>query len=633
MKLIYFKSLIRRANKKKGRYRMVIRLIWIMGPIMVTMYLTLWLLKRFIPIKSNLENWVIPWFNLCVLFLSDFLVPGDIYSQGESGYKYLWFTTYAIQFILCWFLLPCMISYHELNYSIYSLHGPLQQIYGSMIQNVKFYAICGVILVIGFILALMTLSIHSNWPIIISLCHIYSLSFTLTLLAMGLVIVPRDLYQRLFMKESHIINRYYITLSRQNDELNDSKLYLLDHSINILHSKPLTTGDVEFNKLLTNCKDEVKQKLDQLDWENRYNDHLLNDNDDMFTPIKSIDKLNKEWNQFITHFYTIQYHQYQIDKYIHLLAKQSAINIPNNTDTSVNLTYSQSYGQMLHKWGVNILLFTLLVLSIITSISVILLETLPARLTKWVIWNRLSATTAAPILIIILIYNKLISLYAMTIIKFQNFHLTPNGHSNPRNLFYFILYGNRLLFPLYFNLMTFIPAKVYEETQFNKILYNQIKLIPIVNWLNKWLPPIFIILIGISYYNNKLKWQILNKFISEDTLYQIFGWFDLEDYNEENGLSSGALFGKNNNNNDEIGEIDNERLSISTNITNTNDIEYSLQDGRFLFERAINSSNGNRYTDNVDNSTRYNNNVELNETNNNNFTTTAPNLNDYFNNL
>ena len=329
MKLIYFKSLIRRANKKKGRYRMVIRLIWIMGPIMVTMYLTLWLLKRFIPIKSNLENWVIPWFNLCVLFLSDFLVPGDIYSQGESGYKYLWFTTYAIQFILCWFLLPCMISYHELNYSIYSLHGPLQQIYGSMIQNVKFYAICGVILVIGFILALMTLSIHSIWPIIISLCHIYSLSFTLTLLAMGLVIVPRDLYQRLCMKESHIINRYYITLSRQNDELNDSKLYLLDHSINILHSKPLTTGDVEFNKLLTNCKDEVKQKLDQLDWENRYNDHLLNDNDDMFTPIKSIDKLNKEWNQFITHFYTIQYHQYQIDKYIHCLLYTS----PSPRDT------------------------------------------------------------------------------------------------------------------------------------------------------------------------------------------------------------------------------------------------------------------------------------------------------------
>lgn len=621
----------------------MVLLAWLAGPILGAMCLSLWLLKRFIPIGSkNMEIWLVPWFNLCVLFLSDFLVPGDISSHGAYSYKYMWVVTYMIQFILCWFILPCMISYHELNYSIYSLQGPIQQVWGSLIQNIKFYAICAIVLVIGFVLALLTLSIDSIWPIIISLCHIYSLSFTLTLLAMGLVIGPRDLYHRLFMKESSVINSYYIALSRQNDELNDSKLYLLDHSINILHSKQVTTGDIEFNELLTNCQDEVKQKLDQLDWENRYNDHLLNDTDDMFTPVKNIDRLNKEWNQFITHFYTIQYHQYQIDKYIHLLAKQSAVNISSNT--SINLTYTQSYGQMLNKWGSNISLFVILIMSIILSFCVILFEILPARLTQWIIWERMTTELAAILLNLILIYNKLISFYAMTVIKFQNFHLTPNGNSNPRNLYYFILYGNRLLFPLYFNLMTIIPPTLYEETQFNKLLYHQIKVIPIVNWLNKWLPPIFIIVIGISYYNNKLKWQILNKFISEDILYQIFGWFELEDYNEENGLSSGSIFGKNNN--DGLGDIDNERFSISTNnngaastnLNNNNDIEYSLQDGRFLFERAINSTNSNRYTDNIDHSNIYNNNnnnnVELNETDNNTAASTnAPTLNDYFNNL
>ncbi|KAK5778239.1 hypothetical protein RI543_003898 [Arxiozyma heterogenica] len=308
---------------------------------------------------------------------------------------------------------------------------------------------------------------------------------------------------------------YNITI--QNDELNDSKLYLLDHSFNILQSKPLNNGDVEFNRLLKSCQQKVKVKIDELNYDENDTDHSQNnyillddyngeDSENIFVPIKNINKLNKEWNKFIANFYTLRYHRYQINQLIHRLAKQSSINL----DSTLNLNYS-------------------------TRKSII------------------------------------------------------------------------------------------EQTQFSKILYHQIQVIPIVNWLNKWLPPIFITTISLSYYDNKLKWKILNKFISDDTLYQIFGWFNLDAYLEENDLSTGSIFNNSHNNDhNSVGGIDNERVSISTNhrfsinsnisalstitknnndndinILNMNDIEYSLQDGKYLFERAMSKSNTNRYTDNI----------------------------------
>ena len=655
----------------------MIKILWFIGPIFIVSYLSFWLLKRYISKNVNhsqIEILLIPWFNLSILLLSDFLIPIDVYSQGSIFLYYLWFALYIVQFIICWFLLPCLISYQSLTYSNYSIQGPLRQLYGSIIQNLKFYGISIIVLLLAYIFSVMILSIRSIWPIIISLCHIYSLSFTLILLSMGLIIVPRKLYHSLFINESKLINHYYILLSRQNDELNDTKLYLLDHSINILQSKPLNNGDVEFNQLLKLCQEEVEQRMDELKYDENNNNNNNNNNsnnssnndinyflldgynqddsENMFVPIKNIDKLNKEWNKFITNFYTIQYHKYQINQLIHCLAKQSSINL----DSSLNLNYySWSYKRTMVKIIRTILLFIFLAITTALSLCIILLELLPVRVSKWIFWNKVSSFKLfIPItLLIILIYNKLISLYSMTIIKFQHFHLTPNGQSNPINLFYFTLYGNRLLFPLYFNTMTILPETIITKTQFNKILYNQIQMIPFVNWLNKWLPPIFIIIISMSYYDNKLKWKILNKFISEDTLYQIFGWFNLDDYIEENDLSTGSIFNNRYNNiHDGIGDIDNERVSISTNnrfsinsnasvistttiptennnnnnnnnntnnnginIPDMNDIAYSLQDGKYLFERAMNKSNANRYTDNIDfNSSNilYRNNTESN---------------------
>lgn len=616
----------------------IINILWFIGPIFAVSYLSSWLLKRYISqntLNNHIEILVIPWFNLTILLLSDFLIPIDVYSDGSAFLYYLWFATYALQFIICWFLLPCLISYHSLNYSTYSIHGPIRQLYGSVIQNLKFCGISLIVLFLTYIFSIIFLSIHSIWPIIISLCHLYSLSFTLILLSMGLIIVPKTLYNSLFINESKLINQYYIFLSKQNDELNDSKLYLLDHSFNILQSKPLNNGDVEFNRLLKSCQQEVKVKIDELNYDENDTDHNQNnyillddyngeDSENMFVPIKNINKLNKEWNKFIANFYTLKYHRYQISQLIHRLAKQSSINL----DSTLNLNYStRSYKKTTFQLICTVFIFSSLIITSTLSFCIIFFEILPIRLLNWIFWERISSFRCSiPVtLLVILIYNKLIALYSMTIIKFQNFHLTPNGESNPINLFYFISYGNRLLFPLYFNIMTILPESIIERTQFSKILYHQIQVIPLVNWLNKWLPPIFITTVLLSYYDNKLKWKILNKFISDDTLYQIFGWFNLDAYLEENDLSTGSIFyNSHNNDHNSVGGIDNERVSISTNprfsinsnisalstittnnndndidILNMNDIEYSLQDGKYLFERAMSKSNTNRYTDNI----------------------------------
>lgn len=609
---------------------MIQALIWGGFIPLLTLFITLRLIKRYVPLDwAQWDTWLVPWFNLCILVLADTLLPWDIATKGATLFYYLWMVTYGVQFVLCWLGLPILISYQQLQYSIYSIHDhetnsliKWKRLYGSVIQNVKYYTIMLIATVIAFMFALVTLSIHSIWPIVISLSHLYSLSFTLTLLAMGLIIVPRDLAQRLFSRDRDIINKLYIALSHENDELNDSKLYLWDHSLNILESVPLNNGDVEFNDMLSLCQRDVKEHMDLLD----NIDRLITDTtDEGPTQIKNVDALNKEWNQFLTHFYTIQFHQYQIDKLIHSLAKQSGgTTVPMQDD--VILQFSQPWIVKARHFMTKSFIFVCFVLSVLFSTFIILLELLPTKLTNWIIWNRLPITQTSLILFIILIYNKFITLYSMTIIKFQNFHLTPNGQSNPTNLLYFILYGNRLLFPLYFNVMTFFQT--VETCQFNNLLYEQLTLIPLINWLNKWLPPCFIIVIMISYYNNNWKWQLLSRFISEDTLYQLFGWFNLDDYNEEGAIS---------NNTNPINSGDNERLSISTNTdaSNLNDIEYSLQDGRFLFERAINNKNNSNdditnsnngtmmYTDN--NSQGFN---QSNEPTRN----TGPGLSDYFNN-
>ena len=129
----------------------IINILWFIGPIFAVSYLSSWLLKRYISqntLNNHIEILVIPWFNLTILLLSDFLIPIDVYSDGSTFLYYLWFATYALQFIICWFLLPCLISYHSLNYSTYSIHGPIRQLYGSVIQNLKF---CGISLIVLFL--------------------------------------------------------------------------------------------------------------------------------------------------------------------------------------------------------------------------------------------------------------------------------------------------------------------------------------------------------------------------------------------------------------------------------------------------------------------------------------------------
>ena len=167
----------------------------------------------------------------------------------------------------------------------------------------------------------------------------------------------------------------------------------------------------------------------------------------------------------------------------------------------------------------------------------------------------------------------MVSGYALSQIKFKNLRLIDTGKSNPSNTLYFSLYCSRLMFPIFFNIISLIPTVSGDEirkSSFEKTLYHDLTSIPLANILNKYAPAIFMILIPLSYKYD-LKQKVLLKVLGEDYYYQFFGMM---------------LYEPVNNTSDEVDSESalNEDSSNSRHLDE--DYAYSLQDGRYLFERA-----------------------------------------------
>ena len=108
------------------------------------------------------------------------------------------------------------------------------------------------------------------------------------------------------------------------------------------------------------------------------------------------------------------------------------------------------------------------------------------------------------------------------------------------------------------------------ESSFEKVLYQDLKLIPLVDILNRYLPVIFIIVVPLGYLLD-LKNKVLVKVLGREYSYELFGIFtDPAPPREEVS-------------NDSSQAMDRSRLD--------EDYEYSLQDGRYLFQRATSNYN------------------------------------------
>ena len=145
---------------------------------------------------------------------------------------------------------------------------------------------------------------------------------------------------------------------------------------------------------------------------------------------------------------------------------------------------------------------------------------------------------------------------------------------------YFSQYCSRLMFPIFFNIISLIPIVSGDEirkSSFGKILYHDLTSILLENILNKYAPTIFMILISLSYKYD-LKQIVLLKVLGEDYYYQFFGMMLYEPINNTSGeVDSESALNEGSSNDRYLDE----------------DYAYSLQDSRYLFERA--SSNFTMY--------------------------------------
>ncbi|KAH3900742.1 uncharacterized protein SCODWIG_02354 [Saccharomycodes ludwigii] len=513
---------------------------------------------------------------ICLLSIT-YLLPLDIWmhrnggSIGSPSLDILWLIIYWTQFILCWCFIPVMISYVDLKYIT-----PLEEqndndehkfskyrFKKAILQNLKFYGICLLGLVIGVVyLKMSNFKNHSIniKSLLISMSHLYSLSYMLVLLSMGLNLLPFSYFQDSKPRHANKINistnsndwedKLFIKLSKNNDDINDSKMNLIDNYNTIMNFHVSLDGD-ENQVIIKKCQEEVEtlfaeiknidgadNGLSSLDLSiTRPSSSSVNS-----TELQSLDELNNVYNAFKTQYYNYLYYKNYSDKLVHKLVVNSA-----TSDTK------KHYFQLFLFDAFGILCFLL-------SISVAFIECTPLNLHKWLI----NSDGNAAILLfcqhfIFFGYMTVSCSYALSNFKFSNFHLIPNGRSNPSNTLYYSLYSSRLLLPLCFNFISLVPN---SSSSFQKVLYDDL-----FNWvifLNKYLPPFFIVGISLSYWFN-LRDKLLIKVLGGETYYQLFGEYFLlvDDYgNLGNDADADAI----------------ER-----------DYEYSLREGRSLYERSLRS--------------------------------------------
>lgn len=460
-----------------------------------------------------------------------------------------WALVYWIEFFVCWFVLPVLISYIDLKYvfpeeqGISRRHRVWRRIRTAIFNNIKFYALCGVVFLIGFIYLVvgMKRGVKDIKPLIISLSHLYSLSYTLILLAMGLILLPKVL-----LMEKNDEKKLFVELSKSNDELNDSKLNLTDYAEKILSVPDIGNGDVVLKQAVTECKLEVQSLVNELKFSVPRLNNTANSNG------ITLNKINNYYNGFKTEYYNYLYNQTRSDSIIHTLA--------------LSQNKSLSMGRALLR---KVLGFLCLLLSLLVAV----LEVTPVKFAhSWIFWG--NSWWNFLLEISILVYNTMVSLYAMSCFKFQNFHLIPNGQSSPKNTLYFSLYSSRLLLPLCFNFMTLIPHEHGSQSTFERVLYKDLTLIPLVNFLNNYLPVFFIIIVPLSYQFD-LKEKVLLRVLGEEYYYELFG------------MMSDPLI------QDDQDQTPTHRTRIGE------DYEYSLQDGRYLFERATSNYNMRENSENA----------------------------------
>ncbi|CAR27849.1 ZYRO0D08030p [Zygosaccharomyces rouxii] len=527
--------------------------------------------------------------NMIILLFTTYLLPLDIFygarasiENGSSSeavthnFSVIWKFIYWLEFVLCWFVIPVLISYISLKYACAKQQDPHssrsqmgQRLALAIYHNIKFYMLCltGLFFGIVYLVSSTGHGLSDFKPLLISLAHLYSLSYSLVLLSTGLIIFPRNLFAEVSSPKSETVNRLFVELSKSNDDLNDSQLNMLENAERILHSSEVQ-DDPSFNEMLNQCKIEVQSML---------NDRKLSVSNfnavstSGSTSISTLEKLNHHYNKFVTHFYNYLHNQTNSDGIIHTLAE------------------SQSLSSSSGRWR-SILITVVAIISTALSVLVAYLEITPnkwghARVFDGTHWYNFGLE------FVLFSYNTLVALYAMSKFKFNNFHLIPNGRSNPSNALYYSLYSSRLLFPLCFNLMVLIPYgenASYDSmnSSFARTLYNSLIRIPLANYLNKTLPPIFMVFILISYKID-LKQKILLRTLGEEYYYQFFGMMMYEPAGEVNqdagNTSPTSLF------------FDNDG-PLSQRSRMDEDYEYSLQDGRYLFERASRNSNSNDNT-------------------------------------
>lgn len=503
----------------------------------------------------------------------------DVSGTAEQpSFRLAWLLVYWLEFVTCWFIIPVLISYCTLKYACTKETSGARQrsqvwerTIRSVAQNLKFYLLCLLGLICGMIYLVVSTghSLGDFKPLIISLSHLYSLSYTLILLSTGLIIFPKNLFSIGRLPTNDSINRYFVELSKTNDDLNDSQMNMLETADKILNSPEPNNGDIVLTHMLNECKLEVQGILSES--EVSPSNHIPGSGSSTIT---SLDKLNKYYNDFITHYYNFLHYQTHSNSIIHLLAQSQSSN--SFSSASSAFKYVRSFA-----------ILPLATISVALSLLIVYLEMTPTKWGhSWIFggdhWYNFALE------FIIFAYNTFVSLYAMSRFKFNNFHLIPNGRSNPTNALYYSLYSSRLLFPLCFNLMVLIPSQMEDrvKSSFETTLYDNLTVIPLVGYLNKYLPSLFLAVTMLSYKFD-LKQKVLLKVLGEEYYYQFFGMMMYEPVGDTDSLQGN----------------DHRRASILTDgalnfgrSQMDEDYEYSLQDGRYLFERA--SSNYDMSTNN-----------------------------------
>lgn len=455
--------------------------------------------------------------------------------ETAPNFHFLWTSLYWSQFAICWFILPVLISYVELKYlyphdTADSWSYVLRRTKTALYKNLKFYLFCALALIVGLLYLLIATKhgLNEVKPLVIAMSHLYSLSYTLILLSNGLVNLPKAL---LFQVQDD--KKLFVKLSQNNEDLNDSKLSLLEVAEKVLSLNVQNEPDVILQQSVQECQMEVQRLCNELSLtvpvlHTTTRSHSL-----------TLSKLNDYYNKFTTEYYNYTYHQAKSNEIIHTLVRSQR----KALSVSINIS-------------VKIMGFVLVFMSVL----VFVLEITPIKFGHasifmgTSIWNFFLEMA-------ILLHNTICSLYSLLHVKIHNFHLVSNGNSSPKNALYFSLYSSRLLFPLCFNYMILIPRDPDEQHQssFDKVLYRQLEKIPLAKYLNEYLPMFFVLIVPIAQYFD-LKEKVLSKLLGEEYYYQLFG------------------------------SISSRERPLTTSTTQRSrlddDYEYSLQDGQYLYERA-----------------------------------------------